>query len=413
MIKKFWHSISVIGLKPEFDDKQKKRIELINQYTVIAFLIYLMNGLVDFYSGYFTEGIFLECSAVMFICMLYFNKAHHHRISIIFHFMYASLTIFYFGTLASVQAGDYLYYFPLILAISFILDFEKDRRVMIFLFSFILCLILLHTYAYSTSAEKNPVYETVPYRMFVINLMISSAAVGFFIYLTVKNNKMISLLYEQRLKDREFNEQTIKKALAEKEILLAELHHRVKNNLSVIVSFLNLKLDTTINEEAKKILMESKNHVNAMALIHNRLYKTGDFSEINFNTYVNDLIVNIQSSYPLLMDVVTVESTIKDIKLNLNSAVPCALILNELLTNCYKHAFKTVDKGLIRIGIFTDDQDQLTLTVKDNGVGLKTGYDKNETLGVSIVHALTEQLNGTSRFYNDNGACFELVFSKE
>ena len=413
MIKKFWNSISNVGVQPGANEKQVKRITLINQYTVIAFLIYFINGIVDIYSGYLREGLFLECSAIGFMLALYLNKKHHHRISIVFIFIYTGLTILYFGTIATIQAGDYLYYFPLILAISFVLDFEKDKAIMISLFCFLIGLISIHAYTYSADKDIELVRDAVRYRMFVTNLLISASTVGFFIYLSIKDNKMINRLYEQRLKDRETSEQVIKKALMEKEVLLAELHHRVKNNLAVIVGFFNLKLNTTENEEARNVLMESKNHVNAMALIHNRLYKTGNFSEINFNAYVSDLIGDIQKSYPSLAGSVSVQSHIQDIKLNLNTAVPCALILNELLTNCYKHAFKTIKLGLINIELLINKDNQLTLCVKDNGAGLQEGYDKSETLGMSIINGLSEQLNGKARFYNDNGACFVLVFNKE
>jgi two-component sensor histidine kinase len=344
--------------------------------------------------------------------VLFLNKRHHHRVSIVIFFIYISLTIFYFGTLASVQAGDYLYYFPLVLAIAFVLDSEKDRPLMFTLFSLILILLLVHTYMYRSSAENNMVHESVRYRMFVINLMISCSAVGFFIYLTIKDNNMIRRLYEQRLKEKEESEAVIKKTLAEKEVLLAELHHRVKNNLAVIVGYFNLKLNHTENEDARTILLESKNHVNSMALIHNRLYKTGDFSEINFTTYLKDLLEEIQQSYPAMANSVVVKTQIEDVKLNLNTAVPCALILNELLNNCYKHAFKTSREGVIHIDLLLTTHDELTLSVKDNGIGLREDFDKHDSLGISVINGLSEQLNGQCRFFNDGGTCFTMVFRK-
>ena len=221
---------------------------------------------------------------------------------------------------------------------------------------------------------------------------------------------MIGQLYEERLKEKEESAALIKKALAEKEILLAELHHRVKNNLAIIVGYFNLKLNNIQNEEARTLLLESKNHVNSMALIHNRLYKTGNFSEINFANYINDLLAEIQESYPSLADLVTVQSHIEDIKLNLNNAVPCALILNELLTNCYKHAFTHTQKGMIRIDLSKKENNELSLSVKDNGIGLKEDFDRHDSLGLSIIKGLSEQVNGSFRFYNDQGTCFTLVF---
>lgn len=412
MIKHFWASISKIGLQPHYDEKQVKRITLINQYTILAAIIYLINCVTDLVFGYYREGFILGCSAVVFILVLFLNRMHHHRISIIIFFLYITLTIFYFGTLASVQAGDYLYYFPLVLAISFVFDFEKDKVIMFLLFGLVLVLLLVHTYIYKSSAENNMVNENTRYRMFVINLLVSCSTVGFFIYLTIKNNKMISLLYEQRLREKEASEAVIKKTLTEKEILLAELHHRVKNNLAVIVGYFNLKLNGLDNEEARTVLLESRNHVNSMALIHNRLYKTGNFSEINFTTYLKDLLVEIQESYPSMANSVIVETHIEDVKLNLNTAVPCALILNELLNNCYKHAFKPTRKGTIHIDLRIDRNDELTLSVKDNGIGLKEDFDKHDSLGISVISGLSEQLNGKCRFFNDGGTCFTLIFRK-
>lgn len=412
MIKKLWASICSLGLKPELSPKEIKRFTLVNQYSAIAILIFLINGCSDLFYGYYLESAILFVTAVIFIALIYF-KLQHKRYVMVGSFIHISFAIFYFGTVASIQAGDYLYYFPLVLAIALIFDSEKDKKIMIVLFCFTTVLLFLYALTYHSSKEINMVSGTVRYQMFVINLVVSSATVGFFIYLTVQDNNMNDKLYEQRLKEKEENEALIKKTLAEKEVLLAELHHRVKNNLAVIVGYFNLKLNGTENEEVRTILLESKNHVNSMGLIHNRLYKTGNFSEINFTTYLKDLLVEIQESYPSLMNSVIVKTHIDDVKLNLNTAVPCALILNEVLTNCYKHAFKDTKKGTIDIDLVITKNDALMLTVKDNGSGLKEDFDKHDSLGVSVIQGLSEQLSGKSQFFNDGGTCFTLVFNKE
>jgi two-component sensor histidine kinase len=246
--------------------------------------------------------------------------------------------------------------------------------------------------------------------MFILNLTVNFLGFGFFIYLTIRNNKTISNLYEQQLKVQHESNEIIKKTLLEKEILLAELHHRVKNNLAVIVGFLNLKMNGTLNEEARNILMESRNHVNSIALIHNRLYKTDNLSEVNFSTYIEDLLSEIQMSYPALAKTVHVSHTIDEIKLDLVRAVPCALILNELLTNCYKHAFKAKKAGSIQINFKVEYDGKMSLIVIDDGAGLMEDYDKKNSLGISIINGLSEQLNGECRFYNNNGTCFSLIF---
>jgi two-component sensor histidine kinase len=412
MIKNLWAFISAYALKPEYNQRQIRRYSLINQYLIVAILIYLLNALSDLIYGYYLEAFILVCT-IVFFCILFILKKHHHPTSLVISFIHIGITIFYFGTPASIQAGDYLYYFPLVLAISFIFDPKKEKVIMLFLFCFITFLLVLYAYRYKTSAEINMVGETIRYQMFIINLVISSASVGSFIYLTVRENAISYHIYEQRIKEKEESEVLIKKTLAEKEVLLAELHHRVKNNLAVIVGYFNLKLRSTENVEARQVLLESKNHVNSMALIHNRLYKTGNLSEVNFTTYLNDLLVEIKESYPLLANSVEVDSRIENIKLNLSSAVPCALIINEVLTNCYKHAFKAANKGVIQIKLLVGENDQLTLSIKDNGVGLKEDFDKSDSLGISVISGLSEQLNGKYNFFNDGGACFTLEFYRE
>lgn len=412
MIKSFWAFISAIGIKPEFEPKQIKRYTLLNQYMVIAIIIYLMNSITDLLYGYPFDALVLAGIAITFIILVFFKK-HHQRPFTVGVFIMISLSILYFGSFASIQAGDYLYYFPLLLSISFAFDLKKDRKIMIVLFSFITLLLVIYAITYGSSKEVNMESDTERHQMFVINLAISIITIGFFIYRTIEDNRINNQLYEQRLKEKEQSELLIKKTLAEKEILLQELHHRVKNNLAVIVGYFNLKLNGTENEEAKAILLESRNHVNSMALIHNRLYKTGNFSEIDFTTYLKDLLREIQESYPFLAETVTVKSHIDDIKLNLNTAVPCALIMNELLTNCYKHAFRNHNAGLIQIDLRIRKNNEVVLSVKDNGVGLKEDFDQFDSLGLSVIHGLSEQLNGTCRFFNDGGTCFTLVFNKD
>jgi two-component sensor histidine kinase len=411
MIKQFWTTISSIGIDPRDNEKQIKRFTLINQYIFICFLLYLVNGISDLLLGFVYEGVVLELSSLVFIACLYLNKWRHHRITVTFLFIFISLTIFYFGALSGVQSGDYMYYFPLMLSISFALDPQKDKFLVGFLFAFILVLILLNTFVYAYVPAMEPDYNGSRYRMFVVNLMLSAATVGFFIYLTAKNNEMISNLYEQRLKEREESEALIKKTLQEKELLLAELHHRVKNNMAIMAGFFNLKLNNVQNEEARAILLESKNRVSSMALIHNHLYRKDDFSEINFSTYINELVEEIKNSYPGLAKGITVHSNIAEVSLNLNTAIPCALILNELLTNCYKHAFQDMDQGSITIDFFPSGNQELKLAVSDNGCGLKHDFNTRDSMGITVIQALAQQLNGKHTYKSTQGTRFELIFN--
>lgn len=410
MLRKFWIFLSFIGLKDEYDDSLKKRVTLVNQFTFIALVIFLFSGINNYLLGDPFSAIIIECFALICLIGLYINKLHYHRIATNFIFISISFAVFYFDSYSGILSGSYLYHFPLILAIAFSFDVKNNKVTMAFNFSLIILFLLINIFTDYSLFKSEVLTPEMQTKMFGFNLFFSSLAVGFFIYLTVKNNLNLSALYNQRIAEKEAAEKIIKQALDEKDVLMTELHHRVKNNLAVIAGLFSLKLDSIENEDARNVLMESRNRVRSMALIHNRLYKSSNFADVNFEQYVNELIHEIQLSYPAISNSVAINLNIDNINVNVNTAIPCGLILNELLTNCYKHAFKGRTSGAIHVW-FTKSNHHMTLIVKDNGVGLPPDYEKKESLGLTVIQSLSEQLEGNHKFSNDNGTCFELTFN--
>jgi two-component sensor histidine kinase len=234
-----------------------------------------------------------------------------------------------------------------------------------------------------------------------------------FVYLIITNNIKESRQFEKRMEERKAAEEFSKNALREKDILLAEIHHRVKNNLAIISSLLNLQVGTTGNEEARNILKDSKNRVKSMSLIHDSLYKSKNLSEIDFAEYTNKLIDEINASYPTLTKNITVKKRVSPVIMNVVNAIPCGLILNELFTNCYKHAFVGRDKGTIDLTISEDiEEDMVYIKIKDDGVGLHENYDKKDSLGLIVIQSLCEQLDAKYSFTSDHGTRFEMRFKK-
>jgi two-component sensor histidine kinase len=181
--------------------------------------------------------------------------------------------------------------------------------------------------------------------------------------------------------------------------LLAEIHHRVKNNLAVVRGLLNMQLHVTTDETAKATLRESVNRVSAMALIHQKLYTKDNPDAIDMRKYADDLVKEISSSYHLDgKPEPVIRTEIQDITLTLVRAVPCGLILNELLTNAFKHAFPDGKRGIINISIRRKEglENHLELIVSDNGGGMPNNFDpvSSSTLGITIVESLSEQLDG-------------------
>lgn len=215
--------------------------------------------------------------------------------------------------------------------------------------------------------------------------------------------------------ERKKAEEKIKNSLKEKEVLLAEIHHRVKNNLAVITGMLQLQAYNTTSEEATDVLQESQMRVNSIALIHEKLYQNEDLSEISFDVYIEQLTEVIISSLKSSETDIEININADPVKLTINQAIPCGLILNEIITNVHKHAFKDRQKGRIDITLVEDGTD-LMMQIADNGSGIPEDLDlENPTsLGLKLIRTLTKQLNGKAEFNNANpGTEFKLNFTLE
>jgi PAS domain S-box-containing protein len=213
--------------------------------------------------------------------------------------------------------------------------------------------------------------------------------------------------------EKKQTESQIRQSLKEKEVLLKEVHHRVKNNLQVISSILNLQSSYVKDDQTLSILRESQNRIKSMSFIHESLYQTKNFSSINFSDYIINLSNNLFHSYQIFDNFIDLKLDIQPVNLNLDQAIPCGLIVNELITNALKYAFKGRKRGIIFIGI-TEEGKTVSVRIEDNGVGLPKGFDylKSETLGLQLVVTLVEQLDGKLELKSDKGTKFLITFDK-
>ncbi len=409
MLISFWKYLSKIGIKPDYDEVLQSRVAITNQFTFIALFIFLFSGINNYALGDVFSAILIEGLVVVCIITILLNKYGKHRLSTFVLFGASSIAAFYFNSYSGIDSGTFLYYFPLFLALAFIFDIKKEKVEISIYFFINLVFIILNLSTHHTLFKSSFINKEMQYQMFVFNLLFSVFTVGFFIYLTIKNGLKERNRYALRLLEKEEAEKTIRQTLTEKDMLLAELHHRVKNNLAVIIGLFNLKIDSVHSEEAKDILNESKDIIRSMALIHNKLYKSNSFSEIDFNEYILDLVSEIKLSYPKLSKNISIETDISQASLSINEAVPCGLILNEVITNCYKHAFKNRVDGKIIITLKASDN--ITLIVKDNGNGLPENINESDSFGMTVIRALCEQLDSSFSFKNNNGAEFEMSFA--
>jgi two-component sensor histidine kinase len=194
--------------------------------------------------------------------------------------------------------------------------------------------------------------------------------------------------------------------------LLRELHHRVKNNLQIISSLLNLQSANIQDESVRQIFTESRNRVRSLAMVHERLVRADDLDQIPIGDYVESLVANVFRSYGAT-EKVTAEFDVADICLTVDTAVPCGLIINELVSNSLKHAFNGSQAGVVTIGLHQDSDGSYVLEVGDNGSGIPRNVDfrTTESVGLQLVVALTDQLDGSITSCEvDAGTRFHIEF---
>ena len=221
------------------------------------------------------------------------------------------------------------------------------------------------------------------------------------------------MAFRERLDERERAEEQIRASLKEKEVLLREIHHRVKNNLQVVSSLLNMQARATKNKDAIAALSESRNRINAMALIHSQLYEGGNLSAINMKGFMDKMKVQLLQIYSVPETKISLVIHAVECSLPISIAVPVGLIVNELLTNAFKHAFVNRKEGRIEVSLGASEKGAVNLTVSDDGVGLPEGFDVNasKTLGLRLVKILAEdQLLGNLEVVSDKCTTFKVGF---
>ena len=219
---------------------------------------------------------------------------------------------------------------------------------------------------------------------------------------------------KQELSERMWAEEQVKASLKEKEVLLQEIHHRVKNNLQIISSLFSLQSDNIEDQQVIEMLRDSQNRVRSMALVHEKLYRSESLSRIDFGQYIQSLAEHLFRSYGANMQGITLGTETDCVSLGIDLAVPCGLLLNELISNSLKHAFTGEQTGRIYIELFQDSDRKVNLTVGDDGMGFPADLDFRDTrtLGLQLVITLVQQLKGAIELDNSRGTVFKITFSE-
>jgi two-component sensor histidine kinase len=265
-------------------------------------------------------------------------------------------------------------------------------------------------------AQKNGFQRKVA--LFGLGMLLIIAAI---LYNGYRNKRRSN--FELQFQQIEINKQNAKlqglivekdKILAEKDWLLKEVHHRVKNNLQIVMSLLNTQSAYLKNNAAIEAISDSQNRVHAISLIHHKLYSTSSVSDINMPAYISDLVHYLGDCFDTVPKGIRFEQNIDSFELELSQAIPIGLILNEAITNAIKHAFEQAG-GTITIGLKLMDKHQVLLTLSDDGKGLAPDFNINQarTLGMEMMKALSTQLSGDFQVENQHGVCLRILFNLE
>jgi len=215
---------------------------------------------------------------------------------------------------------------------------------------------------------------------------------------------------QHEIEQRVYAEEKMRSSLAEKEVLLKEIHHRVKNNMQIITSLLGLQMRNMDDSGDRELFKESQERIYAMALVHEKLYHSDNLAYIDFKEYITGLISEYRKSYDNKTRKVTFNVQVEDVELGIDEAIPCGLIINELITNSLKHAFRDDENGRIDVLFQKTGDDQYMLKIVDNGGGFpeKVFYEDSASMGFQLVRALLSQLNASIRVDGTNGGMFTI-----
>lgn len=399
-----------VGVTSEMEFYQKREARMVNLFGWIALIGSLAGITTVFFINAKYPTLIATFSVFTALTVLILNyKGFYSAATYLFVFT-TNVSVFVIVQQYETNVGNYLYYFPLIFCVALIHNPTKSNNRTIVLFSMI-AVSFLCAWIFNIDSLKN---TTVSQRdnevLLVYNSILTFFITIIMVYLVVKlinrqNNEALGLLKKE--KEAQI---IIAQSLKEKETLLAEIQHRVKNNLAIITGLLNLQTEKAPCDVSKQLMIESRNRVMSISMVHERLYKKDNLSKINLKLYLSELVQELVKSFPSKTKQIQIQEELEKIELEITKAVPIGLVVNEALTNALKHAFNSGNQNptiTISLQLIFD---RIHLSICDNGVGFLDTQNRKETaLGLSLIESLADQIDANVAFKNKDGACVSMV----
>ena len=399
----------------KFNFKNQISIESIDRFCFIAAILsgiclvaYLIMGI------FFLAGTMMFMTS-MFLVIRYLNKKKHHYFARLAIIVVTNVGVLAFSVFLGFKSGIFFYLFTTPHLILLLFNFKDKTTIYLCITSYAFTFLVAYffdQYNLTQSFILPPKILNIVYALnFLSSLIFSFTLVTI---LANHNYNNINLLVQSN-KELEEHQILLKNEIREKETLMSEIHHRVKNNLAVVSGLIELQNMYVNDEKASSILKESRNRIKSIALLHEKFYSGKTIDNIEISPYVDELIYFIKLSFSTNQLEVKIHTQIEKIELTMIKALPFSLLLNELITNSYKHAFKEKTVGNIYIS-FIKNQNNLILNYKDDGIGFDLSKEEKESsLGMNLITAFSNQLKAKQivRSQIDFGSEFELQFQHD
>ncbi len=386
-----------IGVRDSYQPWETYLTRKINSITLVGTFNMFLGAIFFLMMGY--PQVAIDCIVVIIVAPSVFilNKRKNYVWAA--YFFYIIGLCFFISMNLKTGKDSYilLFYFPMVISLVQLLGRRETLKHLLVIASMFITSAVIIALGYKYDWYVVSISETAIANTMVFNIILSVFTAIAFIIIVVTESMA--------------QERKIKKMLSEKEILLSEVFHRVKNNMNIVTSLLSLKKNSTDSKEVQEALDECRNRVFSMALVHQKIFEREHVIDLNFKDYINELLKELMSSYGI-KEQTTIQIDADDVFIELSNAIPCGLILNEFVTNSFKYA-QSPDKKL-QINIILKKQNELIeLQLRDNGPGLPSGLiTKPNTLGMELMRSLSEQINGDFSFTNENGLVFKLRFKQ-
>lgn len=393
-MKTLLNKIANIGVKSHYLPWEIHLTRKINLSSLLGFVNVIIGAIVFVSLGNLEVWQEMLASLVL-VPFIYLANVYLGYITASYIFAFMGYLIFFIlSARTGLESLSFLYYFPFIIGLTQMLWRKEMMWHLLIQLTLCFASILILIYGFQTGLF-------MPEGSLESLAKIKYFNIGFSFFTSIA---FIVIIAFESIKQ----ETQLEAVAKQKEILLAELYHRVKNNLNLVTSLLNLKKNTITSYEGQKALEEIRNLVYSMSMIHDKVYGSENKNEIQLDEYINelaaDLIKNLSGT-----DTIALNANTQEVILNIAQAIPCGLILNELITNSFKHAKREGHKLEINIQL-TKTGDTVVMHYSDNGPGMHKGEETKNTLGLVLINSLSDQLDATSDFKSLNGFHFSMTF---